>query len=115
MTESQQPKFVLVSAAGVVALLIALGGIFLAVKNQQTQTNRIEHEQQVRQYQQCLTANDSRQAIRSAFDVLIKAASENPDPNRTPEEVARADQTIAKFTNDLAAALPIRECGKKVA
>ena len=99
------------SAAGLVALFIAIGGFFYGFKTNTDTTDRIQHETEVRAYDGCKSGNEARKAIRDTFQLLIDVSVANPDPNRTAEEIQRSKETIAQFTRGLDAKLGSRDCG----
>ena len=103
----------LISAAGLVALIVAAGGFFYGIKSTSDNTDRIAQESEARAYDGCVSGNDARKAIRETFQLLIDVSVANPDPTRTAEEIQRSQETIAQFTRGLDEKLGPRDCGRR--
>lgn len=84
---------------GYAILLVGFVVAFGLLRAEQDKIQALQEFDERRAYELCLSANDSRVAIREAFeaytDALIAASAQSEE--RTPDEEARRQRSIAAF------------------
>lgn len=99
-------------AAFVILTCVNVWGLWnLRVQNDRTNDTAVAVAKQA--VRNCETGNESRRAIRDAFDLLIRASQANPPPDQTAEEKARSLELIARFQGDLKRQLGERDCTRE--